>query len=199
MTTTSTDQEFWRAAEVRAISEIPGFPFESHRALIEAVRNGHALLGVEHATAVNLAHVTASAARAYLLLAMMGLPFLIAIVGSIILPFTHGNWLAFLGLITAPAGMFLATPYMPLKGALFGLSIGALFYSLAAGPVVGGFRWALFSFGASYLFTRGGRRLARDWALDAVLRSEALAAYLYKAGKLYIQDSNGVMHSRKVT
>jgi hypothetical protein len=191
---TAIEQELWKAAEVRSVTEIPGFPFESHQALLKAIRTGQATLGVEPAAARGLTHITASAVRTYFLQALMWTPFLLAI-GSVVLPFTHGNWLAAAGLVTAPVGMLLSSPYNPLKRFIYAFSVAALVYSLFAGSVFGGLRWAMFCFAASYLVIRGVNALARDWAVSAVLSSEAVTAYLYKAGNLFIQDSNGVMHS----
>jgi hypothetical protein len=182
----SVEDNLWKSAGVRSVSELPDFPFPSHKDFIAAVRNGAASVGIEYPAARDLAHVTKSRAAQYALFALGGIPILF-IPASIVVAIVTGRWATLIGIPTALIGMALASPYNPLHHVLYLASIAAVAYCLIAATVLTAVTWSAFAFGLSFLAVRFVNRTAWSWAKKAILGSEALTAYLWKTKNLHIK------------
>lgn len=192
-TTPEIEKKLWAAVGASRISDIAGFPFASQAALKAAVAAGEAQLGIEYAAARDLVRISKSAAASALILALTWVMPLLA-VGSIGVAFATGNWWALCGVISSFLGQMFANPYNPARGLGKLLVAAALVYVFVAGSVTQGATWAAFSFGASAIALWTLNCLAWRWAHDAVLASEAVAAYLFRTHNLHIRDKDGKMH-----
>ena len=191
----SAEDSLWESAGVRVVSELPDFPFPSHKAFVAAVRNGDASVGIEYPAARDLAHVTKSpAAASYALLALSWIPFLL-IPASIVVAVVTGRWGTVVGIPTALIGMALASPYNPLRHVALLGSVASGAYCLIAAMVLTAGTWSAFAFGLSFLAVRFLNRTAWNWAHDAILGSEALTAYLWKSANLHIKGKEFGMKS----
>lgn len=190
----SVEDSLWESAGVRSVSELPDFPFPSHKDFVSAVRNGDASVGIEYPAARDLAHITKSPAASYALLALSWIPFLF-IPASIIVAVVTGLWATLIGIPTALIGMFLATPYNPLRYVALLSSFASVAYCLIAATVLTAGTWSAFAYGLSFLVVRFLNRIAWNWAHKAILGSEALTAYLWKTANLHIKGKEFGMKS----
>lgn len=191
--TSDVEQRLWAAAGVSRISDIADFPLPSHDALKAAVASGEAHLGIEYAAARDLVRITKSPSAVLLILALsLVMPALA--VGSLILTFVTGNWLALGGVVSSFLGQTFANPYNPVKGLGKLLVVGALLHVVVAQSVVQGTAWVSFSFAVSAIALWTLNRLAWRWAHEAALASEAFAAHLFKTHNLHIRDNHGKIH-----
>jgi hypothetical protein len=192
--TNALEDKLWESAGARSVAELPEFPFRSYQDFKTAVESGEATIGIEYAAARDLAHVTKSRSASYLLLALTWLPFLLAF-ASIILAIVTRQWLILAGSVTALLGMVLASPHNPMRRPAFWASLLALGYNVFVRTVLSPGAWSGFAFAVSFLAVSFVNRTAWNWAHAAVLRSEALTAYLWKAAQLHIRSDKFGMKS----
>jgi hypothetical protein len=113
-TTPEIEKKLWAAAGVSRISDIPGFPFDSHAALKAAVAAGEAQFGIEYAAARDLVPISKPTVASALILALTWVTPLLA-VGSIVVAFVTGNWWALCGVVSSFLGQTLANPCIPAR------------------------------------------------------------------------------------
>jgi hypothetical protein len=190
----SVEDSLWKSAGVRSVSEVPDFPFPSHKDFVAAVLNGDAFVGIEYSAARDLAHVTKSPAASFALLALSWIPFLF-IPASIVVAVVTGCWATLVGIPIALIGMALASPYNPLRHLALLASLGSVAYCLIAATVLTAGTWPAFAYGLSFLAVRFLNRTAWNWASKAILGSEALTVYLWKTGNLHIKGKDFGMRS----
>lgn len=183
----SVEDSLWESAGVRSVSELPDFPFPSHKDFVAAARSGDASIGIEYRAARDLAHVTKSPAASYVLLALGWIP-LLFIPASIVVAVVTGRWATLVGIPTALIGMALASPHNPLRHVALLSSLASVAYCLIAATVLTAGTWAAFAFGLSFLVVRLLNWTAWNWAHKAILGSEALTAYLWKTANLHIKS-----------
>jgi hypothetical protein len=188
--TPEIEKNLWISANVSQVADIPGFPFGSHAGLKAAVASGHIQLGIEYAAARGFVSITKSPGAAALILALTWVMPALGI-GSVLVAFVTGNWWALCGVVTAFLGQTLANPYSPAQSLWKILVVGAVLHLAAADSITTGLTWASFSFAGSAVALRVLNRLAWRWAHNAVLASEAFAAYLFRTRNLHIRDSTG--------
>lgn len=190
----TVEANLWEAVGVKSVSELPDFPFPSHKAFIDAVCKGEATIGIEYQAARDLAHVTKSPTASYVLLALSWVPFLLML-ASIIVAVQTERWAILVGIPTALIGMAVASPYNPLRYiALLG-AIASMAYCLMAATVLTAGTWAAFTFALSLLVVKFINLTAWKWAHKSILRSEALTAYLWKTANLHINSKEFGMKS----
>ncbi len=189
-----SEDKLWELAGARSVGELPEFPFRSYRDFKTAVESGEAHIGIEYAAARDLAHVTKSPGASYLLLVLTWLPFLLAF-ASIVLAVVIRQWLLLAGSLTALLGMVLASPHNPLRWPAFWISLFALGYCVFVRTLLSPGAWLGFAFAVSFLVVSLVNRAAWNWAHAAVLRSEVITAYLWKAGQLHIRGDEFGMKS----
>ena len=194
----SQDASFWEAAGVKSLSNLQDFPFENHSDLVNAVKKGEASIGIEYAAARDLAAVTKSPRGYYIILALSWVPFLFA-PASIAVAIMTARWSVLVGIVLALLGQFLASPHNPIHVIAYIGSLIALSYCLFMGTILSPGTWSAFAFGISFLVTRFLNRTAWKWARNAVLSSEAFAAYLYKTANLHIKSNQFGLRSMALT
>lgn len=192
--TPDVEQKLWTGVGVTRISDIAGFPLPNHDALRTAVLSGQAALGIEYTAARDLVQITKSPSAAWLTLALMNVMMVLA-VGSFGVAFGTGNWWALGGVVSAFLGQAAINPYSPFKSIEKFLVACTLLHIIAVQSIVQGAAWVSFSFAASAISVWVVNRVAWRWAHEAVLASEAFAAYLFKTHNLHILDSHGRMHN----
>jgi len=187
------EQFFWKSAGASNICDVPGFPYPSYPAFKAAVFSGQVKLGIEYAAARELSTLTKSRIAGLFILAMAFASPLLA-VASLALAFITGHWWVLGGTVTAFLGRLAANPYNPLKRVGAALAIIAFIYALAAEDITTGAPWSALVFTLGYCALWLLNRLSWAWAHDALLESEALAAYLFSTRNLHILDHTGRMH-----
>lgn len=192
--TADVQQELWKAARVSRISEIPEFPLPSYAALKAAVTSGEMQLGIEYAAAREFVRITKSASAELPILVLSLVQPALA-VASLVLPFVTNNWWALGGVVSSFLGQIFANPYNPAKRLGRLLVAAAVLHLVVAQSVVRGMTWISFSFAVSAIVLWLLNSLAWNWAREAVLSSEAFAAYLFKTRNLHIRDKYGNIHN----
>lgn len=192
--TSAVQQKLWAAAGVSRISDIPGFPLPNHAAPKATVATGEVQLGIEYAAAREFAQITKSPSAELLILTLSLVQPTVA-VGSLVLPFVTNNWWTIGGVVSSFLGQMFANPYNPAKRLARVLVAAALLHLVAAQSIVHGTTWISFSFAVSAIVLWLLNGLAWSWAHEAVLASEAFAAYLFKTRNLHIRDKHGNIHN----
>jgi hypothetical protein len=85
--------------------------------------------------------------------------------------------------------------YDPTKSVIKLAVAGAILHVAFARSILEGTTWISFCFAVSAIALWVLNRLAWRWAHDAVLASEAFAAYLFGTRNLHIRDKGGKMHN----
>jgi hypothetical protein len=191
-----TERKPWRAAGVHEIGGLPGFPFSSHAAFVEAVRNREVAVGVEYPAARDLLGITTSKVANLLMLGITWLPFLLAL-ASVPLGLYQRDWLVLGGLFSSPLALILVSPYSPLSKVVFRFSAVACVSILLVGHFATGLHWVVFCFAVSILALTYLNSFAWRSAQSAALESEAFASYLFKSNNLFIRDSSDKIHSAR--
>jgi len=189
----SIEEQLWSRAGVHRIVDVRGFPFPSYDAFRAAVSSSEAQLGIEYAAARDLVRVTKSPAAAILILGMSWVTPLLAL-GSLIAAFVTGNWWALGGAPSSFLGQILANPHNPAKYLTKIILIGALLHLTVNRSILHGATWISFCFAVAAINLWVLSRLAWPWAHADVLRSEALAALIFKTRNLHIRDRSGTIH-----
>lgn len=187
----STENRLWEQTGVSASSEIEDFPFGGHRELVSAVSSGIASIGIDYTAARSLAPITSTSSKHIGLLALSWVPYLATIIVSI----ATREWGILVGLPTALLGTFLASPYNPLRHIILTSAIAAISYCIYVGTVLTTFAWSAFAFASAVITVRIVNRVAWTWAHRTVVESEAFAAYLWQAGKLYVKARDSRINS----
>lgn len=192
--TSDVQEKLWAATGVSRISDIPGFPLPNHDALKATVATGEVQLGIEYAAAREFAQITKSPSAELLIITLSLVQPALA-VGSLVLPFVTNNWWTIGGAISSFLGQLFANPYNPAKWLGRLLVAAALLHLVVDQSIVHGTTWISFSFAVSAIVLWLLNGLAWSWAHEAVLASEAFAAYLFKTRNLHIRDKHGIIHS----
>lgn len=185
---TGLESNLWKTAGVQSLSELTDFPFPSHAEFVTAFRKGIVSVGIEYHAARTLANVTKSQSAAYVLLGLSWIPFLLVPTSISVALLTH-TWLLLLGIPASLVGMMMASPYSPLHGGAFLGSLASLGYCLVSGTVLTMSTWLAFTFSIAYFTVRIMNRTAWNWALRALLDSEALTAFLWKNSYLHVKKN----------
>jgi hypothetical protein len=188
------ERKLWESANAKRIGDIPGFPLASHDELKAAVGAGQMQMGIEFTAARGLVSISKSPGASALILALTWVTPLLA-VGSAVVAIVTGNWWALVGVVTSFLGQILANPYSPAQFLWKLLVAAAVIHLLNAEHITAGLAWASFVFAVSAITLRVLNRLAWRWAHQAVLGSEAFAAYLFRTRNLHLRDSSGKHHN----
>ncbi len=181
----SDEQQFWNQAGVTSVSDFPDFPLPSHADLVQGVKRGSAEIGIDLTAAMALARYTKSMTASVIGNLIGFVPLVLSLL-SVLASYQYGNWLMLTGIPAALLAYLLVNPRNPLHKVFYVIALTALAFCIISGGVGTTGTWLANAFGTSFLALRFWYRLANRWAYAAVLESEALTAYLWKASSLHI-------------
>ena len=191
------ETKFWEISGVTAIGQLPGFPFKTHSALIGEVLSGSVELGIDYQAARELIPVI-KGSGARILLSLLGwVPLGAAPIASIALALATGRWLYLIGIVLGVFALFMSSPYNPSHTFFFKISLLAVAFPILAWHSIEPRVWLPVAFGTSFLAARSVNRLAWSWTHDALIKSEALAAALWKTNSIFLRSlSLGTVSAR---
>ena len=186
MPSSASEAELWDLAGVTSISALEGFPFATHQEFVEAVQSKQYFVGIDYAVARRLAHISKSQLAHTIMVVLLFAPALL-VIATLVVAVASRSWLALLGVVVAPLGWVLASPYNPIRNLGMLIAIGSLAYSILSGHPFAARSWIALCFGTSFMLLHFLNASAWNWSYAALLRSEAYTALLWTSKSLHLR------------
>jgi len=177
------EQNLCESLEIRSVSELANFPFNSLQEIRQARDLGHLTFGTPQYLP-DLLDIFGTRTDVVMKYVWGWLPYLV-IIGFIVVSFVKSNFL--FGILSTGLGIVLSSPYI--KGCAYSLIgvawIGCIYFAFA-NPV---WAWVIGGFYAGYMFTATLREQFRMLMEERALQSEIIFCYLYLSKILCVRDN----------